>query len=376
MNIGLLINPYAGIGGSVALKGSDGAEVRAEALRRGAALRAEQRARRALQVLIDAAAPQTFVCWGGPMGADLLADLGCNFEVLGTPASPSSADDTRAAAVSIAASKPDILLFVGGDGTARDVLDAVGESVCVLGIPSGVKMHSGVYAVSPEAGGELLVLLASAGLVSVQLREVRDIDEHAFREGKVKTRFYGELLTPEEGHYLQHTKIAGVESQELAAADIAADVVESMSAGCLYILGPGSTLAAVSAELGLPATLLGVDVVKDGQLVCADAAESDLLALLADHGGTAAIVVTAIGGQGHIFGRGNQQLSPQVIRAVGLEQVQVVATKAKISALQGRPLLADTNDAELDQSLAGYRRVVTGYHDAVLYPVGLCSLKA
>jgi len=372
LKLGLLINPYAGIGGSVALKGSDGAGIRAEALARGASLRAVERARRAFQVLAQKQAAVEIYCWGGAMGAEALDGLGFEPVICGRPrAEPSAPEDTRLAATTLAQRALDVLVFVGGDGTARDVLDAVGSSVAVLGIPSGVKMHSGVYAISPEAAGELLVQLAAAGLVNLQTREVRDIDEEAFRQGRVQARFYGELLTPEEGRYLQHTKVAGVESEELVAVEIAAAILEDLDPATLYLIGPGSTTAAIMEALELPGTLLGVDVICDGQVLCNDASETQLLALLKSHQGPAKIIVTAIGGQGHIFGRGNQQFSPAVIRQVGLDNIIVVAGKGKITALEGRALLVDTKDPELDKALCGYRQVVTGYHDAVLYPVGI-----
>ncbi len=372
LRIGLLINPYAGIGGTVALKGSDGEAIREEALRRGAELRAVQRARRTFSALAAADVPVQLSCWGGAMGADVLSGLGLEYTVCGYPAAePSGPGDTRLAAQVLAVEKNDVLVFAGGDGTARDVLDAVGDSMVVLGIPCGVKMHSAVYAISPEAAAELLARLAVAGLVNVQLREVRDIDEDAFREGIVRSRFYGELRTPEEGRFLQHTKVAGVESQELVAEDIAAGFIEGMSEDVLYLIGPGSTTAAILENLQLAGTLLGVDAICGGEVLLNDATERQLLELLDTHQGRAQIVVTAIGGQGHVFGRGNQQFSPAVIRQVGLDNITIVAGKGKISALQGRALLVDTNDPELDMELCGYRRVVTGYRDEILYPLAV-----
>jgi predicted polyphosphate/ATP-dependent NAD kinase len=230
-------------------------------------------------------------------------------------------------------------------------------------------MHSGVFAVSPEAAGELLRSLAEGGLVGVKAREVRDIDEEAFRHDQVRSRFYGELLVPSEGHYLQHTKVGGREDPDLALADIAAWQAETLNPEGTYLIGPGSTTAAIMAELALPNTLLGVDVVHDGKLLASDADEERLLQLLAEAHGPAYMVVTVIGGQGHLFGRGNQQFSPAVIRAVGLDNLIVVAAKTKLTALEGRPLLVDTNDTALDQALCGYRRINTGYDDYVLYRV-------
>ncbi|PLW68811.1 ATP-NAD kinase family protein [Pseudohalioglobus lutimaris] len=372
LNIGLIINPLAGLGGSRGLKGSDGDTLRqlAATMTEEELHRSQDRAMRALAPLTDV--PEVrFTTWSGAMGADVCAELGLTFAVLGGPGEGlSGAADTVAAARAICASGVDILLFAGGDGTARDIFDAVGQSLPVLGLPAGVKMHSGVFAVSPEAAGELLLELARGGLVGLRSQEVRDIDEEAFRRDVVRSRFYGDMLVPGEGRFLQHTKVGGRESQELVAAEIATWMAEQMDEDTCYLIGPGSTTAAIMDELGVANTLLGVDVVRNRQLLCADANESDLLEVLAANLGPARIVVTAIGGQGHIFGRGNQQLSPAVIRAVGADRISIVAAKSKITSLEGRPLLVDTNDTELDEELCGYHEVITGYDDRILYPVG------
>lgn len=372
LHIGLLVNPLAGLGGSLALKGSDGEQLRkiAATLQPSERRRATERVERALTPLLAAQSPVSFSCWAGDMGATALEDLGISCKVMGNP-SPglTCAEDTRLAARGLVDAGIDILVFAGGDGTARDIYDVVGDSIPVLGIPAGVKMHSGVFAVSPEGAGELLVELARGGLVGLTAREVRDIDEDAFRHDRVRSRFYGEMQVPGEGRYLQHTKVGGRESQELVATDIAAWLVEHLEEGRTYLIGPGSTTAAIMEELGLPNTLLGVDVMRDGHLLVSDANESDLLAVLSEADGGATLVVTVIGGQGHVFGRGNQQFSPRVIRAVGLANIIIVAAKSKISALQGRPLLVDTNDPVLDKALCGYRKVVTGYDDQILYRI-------
>jgi predicted polyphosphate/ATP-dependent NAD kinase len=230
-------------------------------------------------------------------------------------------------------------------------------------------MHSGVFAVSPEAAGAVIHKLCVGGLVRLGRAEVRDIDEAAFRLDTVRAKFYGEMMVPAEGQFMQHTKVGGREDQALVATEIAAWVVESMETDRLYILGPGSTTAAIAEELGIAPTLLGVDVVHRGKLLASDADEAELLSLL-ENGCKATIVVTAIGGQGHIFGRGNQQLSPDVIRTVGKDNIMLVAAKSKITDLEGRPLLVDCNDASLDAELEGYWPVTTGYDDQIMYRVG------
>ena len=372
LNIGLIINPLARLGGSRALKGSDGEELREIALQLDDSQRhrASDRAARALSMLKECDDIQ-FSTWGGAMGEDLCRELGLAANVLGSAeVDLSGPEHTREAAAALRAAGADILVFAGGDGTARDICDVIGLALPVLGIPAGVKMHSGVFAVSPEAAGELLLELAKGGLVGLRQQEVRDIDEEAFRKDVVRSRHYGDMQVPGEGRYLQHTKIGGRESQELVAAEIAAWVAENLEPGVTYLIGPGSTTAAIMEELGLDNTLLGVDAIRDGQLLGSDLDEQQLLALLEDAPGEARIVVTAIGGQGHIFGRGNQQFTPAVIRKVGTSRIWVVAAKSKVTSLEGRPLLVDSNDPELDRELSGYREIITGYDDRILYPVG------
>ena len=365
--LGLIVNPWAGIGGPQGLKGSDG--VAAEQARAaGAAQRAAVRMQRALAAI---SAPQDRVlCMGfaGAMGAESAADI--HFDVVGSASSePSTAEDTVRAAQTLRDAKCDLILFAGGDGTARDIFRAVGDSQPVLGVPAGVKMHSGVYAVSPESAAEIVSAMVRGDWVDVAREEVRDIDEDAFRQGRVSTRYYGELLVPRVGRFLQATKVSGREVEELVVADIAAEVVELMDDDTLYILGPGTTTAGIMTELGLDNTLLGIDAVQGGQLLGSDLNAASLEALCDGHDGDVVIIVTPIGRQGHILGRGNQQITPQVIRRAGPQNLWVVATKTKLNELESRPLLVDSNERDLDLSLEGYIRVITGYQDSVLYRV-------
>ncbi|ARN75895.1 ATP-NAD kinase family protein [Oceanicoccus sagamiensis] len=369
--LGLIINPLAGIGGPLALKGSDGEAIVAAAKSRGAQPRAPQRAIEALKA-IDKPNLVTVYGFAGEMGGDIALAAGLAFEAIGESSTPSSAEDTIAAARVLQQQGVDLILFAGGDGTARDIFAAVAGDFPVLGIPAGVKMHSGVYAVSPQAAGEIVRRLINGQLIDIGLAEVRDIDEARFRQGVVSSRFFGELLVPKEGRFLQQVKSSGREVEALVLQDIAADIVESMEDDCLYIIGPGTTPRAVLDELQLENTLLGFDAVVNNELLGADLDESALFALVEQYP-LVKVIITAIGGQGHIIGRGNQQLSPRIIRAVGLDNLMIVATKTKITELEGRPLQVDSNDPELDQSLSGYRQIITGYHDAIMYPVGLAS---
>lgn len=357
------MNPLAGLGGSVALKGSDG--VAALALARGAEPRAPERARAVMQALLPWKARIRVLTASGDMGESLARELGFAVQVLHEAGHPTSADDTRAAAWVIAETGADLLLFAGGDGTARDVAAAVGLRLPALGIPAGVKMQSGVFAVTPKAAAEVVRLMLEGELVLVDAAEVRDIDEAALREGRVVSRHYAELRVPSEGRYLQQVKCNGREVEALVLQEIAAEVTEQMQPGVTYFIGPGTTTAAVMDALALPNTLLGVDVVRDGQLLASDADAATLERFCAD--GPCRLVITATGGQGMLLGRGNQQFSTTVLRLVGREGLIVLATHEKLQNLQGRPLLMDLDDDALARTFSGFIEVVSGYRHRVLY---------
>lgn len=366
-HLGLIINPLAGLGGSVGLKGSDG--VAEQALALGAEPRAAMRTRIALECLLPLAARLEFVTFAGAMGADLLAQMGFSYRVLGDlTRSQSSAADTQQAVAALQESGVALILFAGGDGTARDVCAVADSEQPVLGIPTGVKIHSGVYAISPRAAGELTRRLVEGGLVRLASGEVRDLDEAALRDGKVAARWYGELTVPVEGQFMQQVKQAGMESEELVLVEIADWLRDSWQADVRYVFGPGSTLHGVAGNLGLSTTLLGVDVIENGQLIASDVTEAQLFALVQGH--PSRLLVTAIGGQGHIIGRGNQQISPRVLRAIGLEHLRVVATKRKLATLEGRPLLVDSGEPQLDDAFPDAVRVWAGYKEELLYPLG------
>ncbi|WP_210396828.1 ATP-NAD kinase family protein [Motiliproteus sediminis] len=365
-HLGLIINPLAGVGGSVALKGSDGADTAQQALQLGAVPHAGERTVQALAELkgLDI----RISCFAGSMGEDAVREAGFEPQLVGQTASePSTAADTLHAADKLVEQGVDLILFAGGDGTARDLYQAIGEKLPVLGVPAGVKIHSGVYAVTPAAAGKVVAMLVRGELVTLSDQEVRDIDEEAFRQGRVRARYYGELLVPEEGRYLQHTKSGGREVEELVLDDIAADIIETMEDDCFYVMGSGTTVQAVMEQLGLPNTLLGVDLIRNRELIASDCTAQQLLQLIGD--ASAKIVITVIGGQGHIIGRGNQQLSPELLRQVGRENLIVIATKSKLKELEGRPLVVDSGDPTLNHQFAGVIRVTTGYRDAVLYRV-------
>ena len=388
--LGLIVNPIAGIGGRVGLKGSDGGEIQRRALELGAEPQASGRAVQALERLRSVPG-LGLITYPGEMGETAARISGFEPTVIGSISSgATTAQDTMEAAREMKRQDIDLLLFAGGDGTARDIYRAIGEELPALGIPAGVKIHSAVYAANPASAGNLAALYLQGRVTSLQEAEVMDIDEEAFRSGIVSAKLYGYLKIPFRTSLVQSQKMASIGGSGSLTA-IAEDIVERMETGCLYIVGPGTTTRAIAVELGLDKTLLGVDVFrvgdsdersnKGGRLVQGDANEAELLELLDMDGHQAKIIVTLIGGQGFIFGRGNQQISPRVIRAVGgrlssgdgaikpWANIVVVGTREKLDALSSKPLRVDTGDPALDERLSGYVTVVTGYHERAVRKV-------
>ena len=366
--IGLIVNPIAGLGGAVGLKGTDGSVTAQKALEMGAVPRAASRAVEALRELgrLDGLEVLTFP---GAMGEDEARMAGLPATVVGTAdVANTSAEDTRRAAETMAEQSVDLILFAGGDGTARDVFSAVGDRVPALGIPAGVKMYSGVYATTPRAAGRAAAQYLVGEIPHTKLGEVMDIDEEAFREGEVQAKLYGYLRVPDDASHVQVTKSPSDADEGETILAIAEGVVDSMEEGRLYILGPGTTTKGIADVLEVPKTLLGVDVVLDGVLVASDVTESQIFGLL-DCERPASIIVTVIGGQGHIFGRGNQQISAEVIRRVGTGNVTVVATRRKLGSLGRRPLMVDTSSREIDRELSGYIMVTTGRSESAMVKV-------
>ena len=367
--IGLVVNPIAGIGGRVGLKGSDGEEIQKKALELGAVPESSNRAIQALGKLKRLKDLQ-IIAYPGEMGED--AARACGFEptVIGSiEPGATTAQDTRDAAREMLRLDVDLLLFAGGDGTARDIYNAVGLELPALGIPAGVKIHSAVFGTTPSSAGGLALLFLQGKVSTFREAEVMDIDEDAIRQGVVSAKLHGYLKIPFQRRLVQSLKAASSPGERAAMAEIACDIVDSMEDGCLYIIGPGTTTRAITSELGLDKTLIGVDVILDRELIAADVNESQLLDLV--EGRSAKIIVTPIGGQGYIFGRGNQQISHRVIEKVGVDHIIVVSTTAKIYSLGGRPLLVDTGDRELDERLSGYISVVTGYNEEMIYKTSL-----
>jgi predicted polyphosphate/ATP-dependent NAD kinase len=366
--VGLIINPMAGMGGRVGLKGSDGKRIQDQARRLGAVPIAQERTLEALVLLQALEGKLEFTTYPAEMGADTLQAAGLPMNMIGEIQSgQTTALDTVKAARDLQAWGVELLLFAGGDGTARDICTAIGTNLPAIGIPSGVKILSGAYTINPLAAGRLARAYLDGEIAELRKVEVIDLDEEAFRRGVVNSKLYGYLQMPYQRGLVQARKAPSRFSEDVAVQAIAQDVIDQMDDSSIYIIGPGTTTRPILTRLGLTKTLIGIDVVYRKALIAADANEAQLLELLERY--PAFIVVTPIGGQGHIFGRGNQQLSPQVLRRVGKEHILVVSPIEKILTLDHRPLLVDTGDYELDRCLRGYIQVITGYQERLVYPV-------
>lgn len=361
--IALLVNPIAGMGGSVGLKGTDG--VLEEAVRRGARQRAGLRAHLALEQLLPIKDEVRILCASGDMGETIAKELGFFTETVYQCTPYTSPQDTIAAAKAM--SSVSLLLFAGGDGTARDIVSS-GIQIPVIGIPAGVKIHSPVYAIRPEAAGELAVRFLKGSGRRLREAEVVDIDEAAYRDGIVRTSLYGYLSVPDDRDFLQHGKAASPPSEHSQQLSIADEMIERMQENAYYLVGPGSTTRTLMDELDLPNTLIGVDLICRKELVQSDLSESDILKRLDEK--QTYLILTPTGGQGYLLGRGNQQISAEVMRRIGKERLFVLATKEKLFQLHDRPLLVDTGEAEVDQMLSGYVRAIVGYHEEQMVRIG------
>lgn len=362
--LGLLINPVAGMGGSVGLKGTD--HMVEEAIRRGAKPRANDRVCQALKELLEIKNELEIVTCPGDMGEDTAKSMGFRTTVLHTGGRRSLKDlfdssrtDTIVLSKAMEEAGVDLLLFAGGDGTARDIYEGVGTELPALGIPAGVKIHSPVYAKNPQSAGDLAKLWLTGKVTKTAEQEVLDIDEELYRQEIINTRLYGYLSVPLEHVFIQNRKAPTPLSETASIESIAHEIVEHMEEDTYYLIGAGTTTRGVMQMLGLKNTLIGVDLIRNKELMANDIYGDKILDFI--KGKKTKLIVTVTGGQGFLFGRGNQQITPEVIREIGKENIIILATKAKIAEFHHQPFLVDTPDEELNKELCGYYRVITAY---------------
>ncbi|WP_459885016.1 ATP-NAD kinase family protein [Halostagnicola bangensis] len=365
-SIGFVVNPIAGMGGRVGLKGTDGKLE--EARRRGAKPRAPSRARDALETLFRLRSELSVYTAAGSLGEDAVRAVGFEPKVVFEPdaseefsrsasadGEETTAEDTRRAVRSFLECDVDLVLFVGGDGTAVDVaevLEEAGVDTPMLGVPAGVKIYSSVFAVTPADAGRV-----AAEFDRVEPREVNDIDEDAYRDGTVRSELKAVVSVPVSSEVQSSKQLASGNVESLAAG-YARDIDQEAT----YVFGPGSTVGRIESELGIDPSPLGVDVWRGGELLERDATEDQILAVLED---PVTIVVSPIGGQGFLFGRGNHQISPAVIRRS--EALDIVASEEKLDGIG--TFHVDTDDDELDETLRGWIKVQTGRYTTRLVKV-------
>ncbi len=366
--LGLIINPVAGMGGSVGLKGTDGPKLLAEAIARGAVPAAAARAARALRALRIGGVTGTVLVAPGDMGMDAAVAAGLGAEVVGAIDGVTTARDTIRIAGEMARAGAGLIVFVGGDGTARDVMEGAPDAA-LLGVPGGVKMHSAVFGLSPEAAGEIAArFIRSPEALVWQDADVMDIDEALLERGVVSPRLSGVVRVPADRGGMQRAKAPSSPADDMALEALADEIVGEMEEGRLYVLGCGATMRKVKRRLGSDGTLLGVDVAMNGRLIATDADARRLDRLTAT--ASTSIVLSVTGGQGFLLGRGNQQIGPALLRRVGRDGIIVLCGARKLADLNPPVLRVDTGDPKLDRTLAGYMRVRTAPGQSMMMRLG------
>lgn len=367
IKLGLIINPIAGMGGSVGLKGTDG--VLEEAILRGASPKASSRCKDALIEFVGLSDKVEIFTCSGDMGGTLVHELGFKYSLVYSSLNneSTSSNDTTLACKSILENNVDLIIFVGGDGTARDVCSAVGDSTLCIGVPAGVKIHSEVFAKNPKLAGELIKMYIEGKAGFTKEVEVVDLDEDEYRKGNVQAKLYGYLNIPYEQRFIQAKKSATPLSDKEAQYQIAYEVTSNMEEDVYYLIGPGSTTKIIMEVLDLKNTLIGIDLILNKKLIQSDLAERDILGVL--DLGRVNLIITPTGSQGYLLGRGNQQISYKVVNKLGKENIKVVSTKDKLISLKSGHLLVDVMDSDTNKYLEGYAKVITGYREVTMYKV-------
>lgn len=363
--IGLIVNPIAGMGGSVGLKGTDG-EIYKVAIKMGATPVTPIRANELFsnvknkEKIILIVAP-------GKMGADIAKNLGIDFKIVGEIGEETTEEDTKRIAKQMIKENIDLLIFCGGDGTARDIFDSVGLEKPVVALPAGVKMFSSVFAINPRAAAEIIDKFIEE-TIETQEKEVLDIDEDLFRKDILQAKLYGYLKVPKVLNLIQSGKTSSGFGRTIEEnkQEIAQFIIESMEDDVLYLLGPGTTIKTITDNLNLPKTLLGIDAIYNKRIVGLDLNEQGILELL-DNYNNIIVILSPVGGQGFLLGRGNKQITPKILKIIGKNNIKIVATVEKMRELAC--LRVDTGDIETDKILIGFGKVITGYKEELIVKI-------
>ena len=363
IRVGFIINPIAGMGGRVGLKGTDG--VVDEAVKLGAKHVAFLKAEEMLKDFYTNFSNDDIVWYtcSGDMGGILFKKLKIkDYKIVYTCSDVTSAEDTKNVCKKFLDEKLDLIIFCGGDGTARDIFTVVDKEIPILGIPSGVKMHSGVFGVNTSAVAKMLHEFVS-GSLTVGDAEILDLDEDLYRKGKWNIKLFGIAKGIVEPTYVQVGKSSFESVSDDEIKDELAEHIEEeieQNKNFLFLFGSGGTIDYITSKLGFKNTLLGIDAVYQNKVVGSDLNEKKILGLL-DKYPKAKLVLSPIGAQGFILGRGNLQLSPKVITKIGLDNIIVVSTPSKL--LSTPMLRVDNGDKKLDSDFKKKElfMVVVGY---------------
>ncbi|MBN1802921.1 MAG: ATP-NAD kinase family protein [Candidatus Lokiarchaeota archaeon] len=369
--IGLIINPISGMGGAVGLKGTDGAETLQKAVELGAIPFALKRAEYFLKELNPIKSKLMVISCPGEMGEKKLNSLEFTYKCVShalfndiQELSQTSAAHTIAAARIMREMEDlELIVFIGGDGTARDILSAIKLDKPCLGVPSGVKVYSSCFSLNPKNAANL-VMQYLWGEIPLQKSEVLDINEEEYRNGRLVSKIFGHLLTPSNPNFSQNSKMGTPHSDLSNQQRIARRIVEMMEEDTYYLIGPGTTTKAITDVLGQEKTVLGVDLALNGKIIECDLNEERIIESI--RGKKAKIITSLIGRQGFLFGRGNLQFSPKVLKTIGVKNIIIISTVFKMTNIPNQVLRIDTRDPELDEAMKGLYKIVVDYDQEMI----------
>ena len=366
--LGLIVNPISGMGGSVGLKGTDGKEILKKAIELGARPNALNRTKELLKELSSIKSKLKFITCSGNMGELVLKEMDFDYEAINHPKFEDIKGifDTTASHTKIAAKimrdvvELQLILFVGGDGTARDIVSAVNKNKPCLGIPSGVKIYSSVFSINPKSASSIIMQFLWEE-TALKESEVLDIDEEEYRKGKLVSKLYGCLLTPFNPDFSQLSKMGTPNSDLNNQQRIAKRIIEELEDDVYYLIGPGTTTKAITNVLKQEKTILGVDLLLNKQIMAYDLNEQQILSNI--EGKKTKIIVSLIGRQGFLFGRGNLQFTPRILKKIGAKNIIIISTKFKLQNIPNQILRLDTRDSKLDEKMKGLYKVFVDYDE-------------